>query len=59
MLQVASIKDSVNIYADILKWFYGKNDIQLSNISFCHEPGKLAMMLADNYANMFSTAIKQ
>lgn len=48
-----SLKEIV-IAADLLKWFSGKHDIKISDAAFCHEPGNLAMQLADNYANMFS-----
>ena len=46
--------NNIAISADILKWFSGMHDIKISEVAFCHEPGKLAMMFADNYANMFS-----
>lgn len=42
------------ITADISKWFYGKNEIKISEQPMCHSPGKLAMQVADNYAAMFS-----
>ena len=42
------------ITADIGKWFYGKNDIKISEQPMCHSPGKLAMQVAVNYADMFS-----
>jgi hypothetical protein len=44
------------IEADLLKWFDGKTPIRLSQSPTCHEPGTLAMRLADNYATMFSIA---
>ncbi|HRI22637.1 MAG TPA: hypothetical protein PLA68_16870, partial [Panacibacter sp.] len=47
------------INANILTWFSGINNIKIEAVSFCHEPGPLAVMLADNYANMFNiTATK-
>jgi hypothetical protein len=42
------------ITADLLKWFSNKHAIKIADAAFCHEPGKLAMQLADNYAGMFS-----
>lgn len=42
------------IDADLLKWFSGKHTIKLAQSPLCHQPGVLAMKLADNYANMFS-----
>ena len=60
MLQATSKNmNAIDIYADILKWFYGANDIKLAEQAFCHEPGMLAMQLADNYANMFTTTMPQ
>ena len=44
----------VTIGADLLKWFDGKTAVRLSASPTCHEPGALAMRLADNYATMFS-----
>jgi methanobactin biosynthesis MbnP-like protein len=42
------------IDADLLKWFSGKHTIKVTQSPLCHQPGALAMKLADNYANMFS-----
>ena len=42
------------IDANLLKWFSGKHTIKLAQSPLCHQPGVLAMKLADNYANMFS-----
>lgn len=44
----------INIKADILKWFDGMHQIKIADVAFCHEPGKTAMLFADNYSNMFS-----
>jgi hypothetical protein len=44
----------VIIQADLLKWFDGKTTIRLSESPTCHEPGALAMRIADNYSTMFS-----
>ncbi len=50
---------TINIKADVLAWFNGKNKILIAENAVCHEPGQLAMKLADNYANMFSVMPKQ
>lgn len=42
------------ITADVNKWFSGKNNIKIAEQPMCHQPGKLAMQIADNYADMFS-----
>jgi hypothetical protein len=42
------------IDADLLKWFSGKHAIKVAQSPLCHQPGVLAMKLADNYANMFT-----
>ena len=44
----------ITIQADILKWFNSAHEIKIATTPFCHEPGKLATILADNYSNMFS-----
>lgn len=42
------------IAADALHFFYGSSDIRIAAHPVCHEPGNLAMQLANNYAGMFS-----
>jgi hypothetical protein len=49
---------AITVSADVLKWFNSIHKIKIAETPFCHEPGKLAMMLADNYANMFSIGTK-
>lgn len=46
---------NITIVADILKWFDSRNRITIATNAVCHEPGNLAMQLADNYRNMFHT----
>ena len=46
------------IYADISKWFYGKNNIKIAEQPMCHSPGAFAMLVADNYAGMFSISVQ-
>jgi hypothetical protein len=53
-LAISQPRKELYIAADALKWFKGSNDIRVSAHPVCHEPGKLAMQLADNYATMFS-----
>jgi len=45
---------SILINADILQWFASQRNISIATSAICHEPGKLAMQLADNYATMFT-----
>jgi hypothetical protein len=45
------------IDADLLKWFNAKHTLKISQHPFCHQPGNLAMQIADNYAGMFSVAL--
>jgi hypothetical protein len=53
-LDVGSGK-AICITADVLKWFDGKAPVHLAWSPVCHEPGALAMRIADNYSTMFST----
>jgi hypothetical protein len=47
---------ALEIRADLLRWFDGRHPIHLAQSPICHQPGPLAMQLADNYATMFSIA---
>jgi hypothetical protein len=47
---------NLDLRADLLHWFEGPHPIHLSQSPICHQPGPLAMQLADNYATMFSIA---
>jgi hypothetical protein len=44
---------AIKIAADILKWFDAVHEIKIATTPLCHEPGVLAMQLADNYSKMF------
>jgi hypothetical protein len=44
----------INITADINRWFKHSSDMRIAQYPVCHTPGKLAVMIADNYAGMFS-----
>jgi len=44
----------LTINVDINKWFQSKHDIRIRQSPVCHQPGELAMQLADNYSTMFS-----
>lgn len=48
---------SISIKADILKWFDGVHTVKISEKPDCHEPGTLAMQLADNFSKMFSVEL--
>ncbi|MEX6687798.1 hypothetical protein QTN47_09855 [Danxiaibacter flavus] len=50
---------AISIKADVLAWFKGENKILIAENAVCHEPGILAMKLADNYSHMFSILQKQ
>lgn len=47
----------ITIEADLLKWFNAMHAIQIAQAPLCHQPGRLAMQLADNYSRMFSIAL--
>jgi hypothetical protein len=53
-LDGAGDKKIICITADILKWFDGKSPVHLARTPICHQPGALAMRIADNYSTMFS-----
>ena len=42
------------IDADLLKWFEGQHLLKIAQHPLCHQPGELAMQVADNYSSMFS-----
>jgi hypothetical protein len=44
------------IEADLLKWFNAQHEIKIAQTPLCHQPGRLAMQLADNYSHMFTIA---
>lgn len=44
------------IDADLLKWFNAQHTIKIAQSPLCHQPGRLAMQLADNYSRMFTIA---
>lgn len=50
----AGDKQTICITADVLKWFDGKSPVHLASSPVCHQPGALAMRIADNYSTMFS-----
>jgi hypothetical protein len=55
--QVVDCKNcTITMNADVLQWFNAVNEIKIADTPFCHEPGKLATKLADNYSKMFSIA---
>ena len=48
--------NTIIINADVLKWFDAVHPVKIAETPVCHQPGKLAMQIADNYSNMFSVA---
>jgi len=44
----------LTVQANILAWFNAINAIKIGDIAFCHQPGILAVKLADNYSKMFN-----
>ena len=55
-IEKISANNTITINADILKWFDGVHPLKISQSPTCHQAGKLAMQLADNYSTMFSVA---
>ena len=51
-----AVGDTIVINADVLKWFNGSHQLKIAQSPVCHQPGELAMQLADNYSAMFSIA---
>lgn len=47
-------KTPLYIYTDLSVWFKGKHRISIALTPNCHNSGKLAMQLADNYQQMFT-----
>ena len=45
---------SIVFNVDVDKWFNGAHPIKIAEHPGCHEPGVLAMQLADNYQTMFN-----
>jgi len=52
----AAASNTIMVNADVLKWFNAVRPIKISESPVCHQPGKLAMQIADNYSAMFSIA---
>lgn len=46
-------KNTLYIQTDLSKWFKGKHTISIAQTPNCHNAGKLAMQLADNYQQLF------
>ncbi len=47
---------AIVINADVLKWFDAVHPMTIAGTPVCHQPGALAMQIADNYSAMFSIA---
>ncbi|MBV9988378.1 MAG: hypothetical protein JO301_11920 [Chitinophagaceae bacterium] len=53
-LPIASSAATLDIVADINRWFKGNSELHIGATPVCHSPGALAARIADNYAGMFS-----
>ena len=51
-----SSQNTIIVNADVLKWFDAVHSLKISQSPVCHQPGKLAMQIADNYRTMFAVA---
>lgn len=49
-----TLAHNIALDVDVNKLFNGVNSIKLAEHPMCHEPGKLAVQLADNYNAMFT-----
>jgi len=47
-------KKIIHIDANILQWFSSVHSIKIASTGYCHQPGALAVAIADNYSKMFS-----
>jgi hypothetical protein len=50
----ASSQGALIIRADVLAWFNAVHALRISQSPLCHQPGELAMKVADNFSQMFS-----
>jgi hypothetical protein len=48
------VQGSINISANINRWFNGGHEIRISDKAVSMTPGTLAKQIADNYSNMFT-----
>jgi hypothetical protein len=46
--------NTITINADILPWFNAVHSLKITETPVCHQPGDIAVQLADNYSTMFS-----
>ncbi len=53
----AKADSNIRIDVSVEKIFYAMNAIKISTTPLCHEPGELAMKLADNYQHIFSITV--
>jgi hypothetical protein len=44
----------IDIRAEINQWFKSRSELRTAETPICHEPGALAVRIADNYSTMFS-----
>ncbi|HMZ45398.1 MAG TPA: hypothetical protein PKG56_03530 [Chitinophagaceae bacterium] len=53
----ATTDNEIIIEANILAWFNGAKKLKIAEEPICHQPGKLAMDIANNYEKMFSVKL--
>jgi hypothetical protein len=53
----AAVSQVLVVHANLLAWFNAIHPVKISQQPLCHQPGKLAMQLADNYAAMFAVTL--
>ena len=53
-LQFPGNDERIHIQAEASTWFNGRHPIKIAEYPVCHEPGTLAVQLADNFEKMFS-----
>lgn len=53
-LTATDTEKEIIITADINRWFKSSSELRIAATPVCHSPGKLAVMIADNYSKMFS-----
>jgi hypothetical protein len=52
-----TVENTLTINADILPWFNAVHPMKIAETAICHQPGNIAVQLADNYSTMFYVAL--
>jgi hypothetical protein len=55
-IPLSPAQPGIVINVNILKWFDAVHPLKIASTPVCHQPGVLAMQIADNYSAMFSIA---